>query len=113
MPGRITKYGPVALTTTMTTNIMQGGNGSALIYDVVKRVHVVNKTNAAQTYSLWLGATTANAAGTEVISAHSVPANSEHIWYPETKMLSTDFLVGGASAATSLTIIVETEQFVV
>jgi len=65
----------------------------------------VNKTAGAVTFSLWLGATGANAAGTEVIGqALSVPANSYVDWYGALRLDAADFLVGGASAATSLSI---------
>lgn len=103
--------GPVALSNTLTTNVYN--QGSALIYDIIKHIHIANKTAGAVTFSLWLGATGANAAGTELFNAVSVPANSVYDWYGNLKMLNTDFLVGGASAATSLTITVEGEQYVV
>ena len=103
--------GPVALSSTLTTNVYN--NASALIYDIVKHLHVVNKTGGAVTFSLWIGATGANAAGTEWFNAQSVAANNVYDWYGNLKMLSTDFLVGGASAATSLTLVLEGEQYVV
>jgi hypothetical protein len=113
MAGTIKRtFGPVAMSATLTTNIYN--QGSALIYDVLKHVNIVNKTGGAVTFSLWLGATGANAAGTEVIgTARSIPANSSFDWYGNLKMTSTDFLVGGASAGTSLTITGEGEQYVV
>lgn len=103
--------GPVALSATLTTNVYN--NTSALIYDIIKHIHVVNKTSGPVSFSLWLGATGANAAGTELFNGHVVAANSEYDWYGNLKMLSTDFLVGGASAGTSLTITIEGEQYVV
>jgi len=103
--------GPVALSATLTTNVYN--NTSSLIYDIIKHIHVVNKTGGAVTFSLWLGATGANAAGTELFNGQSVAANSVYDWYGSLKMLSTDFLVGGASAGTSLTITIEGEQYVV
>jgi hypothetical protein len=103
--------GPLALTNTLTTNVYN--NTSALIYDVIKHIHVVNKTGSPATFSLWLGATGANAAGTELFNAQSVPANGVFDYYGNLKMLSTDFLVGGASANTTLTITIEGEQYVV
>lgn len=103
--------GPVALTNTLTTNIYN--QGSALIYDVITHIHIVNKSAVAVTFSLWLGATGANAAGTEVIgSGRTIPANSAFDWYGNLKMASTDFLVGGASANTALTLMAEGQQFV-
>lgn len=113
MPGTIKRtFGPLALTATLTTNVYN--QSSALIYDVLTHIAIVNKTGSAATFSLWLGATGANAAGTEVIgTAKSVPANDTYHWYGRLKMISTDFLVGGASAGTTLTIQAEGDQYVV
>jgi hypothetical protein len=112
MAGTIKRtFGPVALTTTMTTNVYN--NTSALIYDVIKHIHIANKTGTAATFSLWLGATGANAAGTELFTAVSIPANDYFDWYGNLKMLSTDFLVGGAGTTTALTITGMGEQYVV
>ena len=105
--------GPLALTNTLTTNVYQGGGGSALIYDVVKHIHIINKTGSQHSVSLFLGATGANAAGTEIYSATPIAANSALDYYCNLKMASTDFLVGGADANTALTILIEGEQFVV
>jgi len=103
--------GPLALTTKLTTNVYN--QGSALIYDIIRHIHVVNKTASAATFSLWLGATGGNVAGTELFNGHSVAANSVYDYYCALKMLSTDFLVGGAGTATALTITIEGEQVVV
>lgn len=112
MAGAIKRtFGPVAMSATLTTNIYN--NTSALIYDVINHLHIANKTAGAVTFSMWLGATGANAAGTELFTAVSIPANSCFDWYGRLKMTSTDFLVGGASAGTSLTITGMGEQCVV
>src|SRR5882724_1338906 len=109
----IFRSGPVALTTTLTTNILNPaitslagpvGYTQTQPYLVLHHIHIVNKTAGAVTFSLWLGATGANAAGTEVIgTAVSIPANTPYDWYGDLLIKSTDFLVGGASANTSLT----------
>lgn len=106
-------FGPLALTNTLTTNVYN--NTSALIYDVLKQIMVTNKTSGPVTFSLWLGATGANAAGTELFVGQSVPGNTTSFFYfqPGLKITSTDFLVGGASAGTSLTITGMGEQVVV
>jgi len=97
---------------TTPTNIYN--QGSALIYDVITHIQIVNKTAGAVTFSLALGATGAEAAGTEVIgTAKSIPANDTFHWYGRMKMVNTDFLVGHASAATALTIEGEGDQYVV
>jgi hypothetical protein len=106
-------FGPLALTATTTTNVYN--QGSALIFDSIKQLVITNKTAGAVTFSLWLGATGANAAGTELFNGVSIPANTTQSYFftPGLKMLSTDFLVGGASAGTSLTITGIGEQVVV
>jgi len=116
---KIEIFGPVALTTTLTTNIVApaaAGAGAAgytatATYIIIRHVRIVNKTAGAQTCSFWKGATGANAAGTEVIGqALSVPANSFIDWYGLMRLEGTNgFLVGGASANTSLTFQAEGE----
>ncbi len=114
MAGAIKKLaGPLALTAVLTTDIYRGGGGSALIYDVVRHIHIANKTAGAVTFSLWLGATGANAAGTELFTGYSVAANSAFDYYCGLKMTSADYLVGGAAAGVSLSITIEGEQHVV
>jgi hypothetical protein len=107
------RFGPVALTNTLTTNILNpatatGGvnAGSSSQYIILKHIRIVNKTAGAVTFTLYLGATGANAAGTEFIgTALSVAANTAYDWYsPGVRLDAADFLVGGASANTSLTI---------
>lgn len=111
MAGTIKRLGPTALTTTLTTNVYN--NTSALIYDVITHVEVVNKTGSAATFTLYIGATGANAAGTEWFVAKNVAANDSFHWYGRKKLTSSDFVVGGASANTTLVIQMESEQYVV
>jgi len=106
-----TLYGPAALTNTYTTNIYVPA--SALVYDIVRHIHIVNKTAAAVTFRIFLGATGGNAAGTELFYDHSIAAYSEFDYYCALKLTSTTFLVGGASAATSISILIEGESLVV
>lgn len=105
------RIGPVALSNTLTTNIVNPpvqaaagvGIGAQNIRCKIRHIRIVNKTGGAVTFSLWLGATGGNAAGTEVVgTALSVAANSAYDWYGALDMGPADFLVGGASAATSL-----------
>lgn len=107
-------FGPVALTNTLTTNILNpnitsvaGPVGFTMTqpYILLRHVHISNKTGSAATFSLWKGATGANAAGTEWIgTAVSVAANSYFDWYGIGRFDAADFLVGGAGTATALTI---------
>lgn len=112
MQNKIFRFGPVALSNTLTTNVLNpptasGGvnAGSSSQYIVLRHIRVVNKTGASATFSLYLGATGANAAGTEVIGIEQVvAAKSSYDWYGVLRLDAADFLVGGASAATTLTI---------
>lgn len=112
MQNKTFRFGPLALTNTLTTNVLNpatatGGvnAGTSNQYIILRHVRVLNKTAGAVTFSLWLGATGGNVAGTEVIgTAKSVPANDSVDWWGAMRLDAADFLVGGASAATSLTI---------
>lgn len=112
MQNKAFRFGPVAMSNTLTTNILNPpaasggvGAGSSGQYIILKHVRIVNKTAGAVTASLWLGGTGGNVAGTEVIAqALSVAANSYVDWYGSLRIDVADFLVGGASAAASLTI---------
>ena len=105
-------FGPLALTTTLTTNILNpdatsGGvnDNSTGLYITLKHVRIVNKTGGAVTFSLWKGASAGNVAGTEVIGQGlSIAANAAFDWYGTMRFDVADFLVGGASANTSLSI---------
>jgi len=111
---KLFRFGPVAMSATLTTNILNpnvtslaGPVGFTLTqpYLIIRHIRIVNKTAGAVTFSLYLGATGGNTAGTEVVgTALSVPANSAFDWYGQMRLDAADFLVGGASAATSLTI---------
>lgn len=111
------RSGPIALTTTMTTNLLNpagasGGvnGGSSGQYIIINHARIVNKTAGAVTCSFWLGASGANTAGTEVIGQGlSVPANSYVDFYGTLRLDTADFLVGGASANASLSITVSGE----
>jgi hypothetical protein len=113
MPDKFFRFGPVALSNVLTTNILNPpaatpagtGIGAQSVYAIIRHIRIVNKTAGAVTFSLWLGASGGNAAGTEVIGqALSIPANSAFDWYGYMRMDNADYLVGGASAANSLTI---------
>lgn len=106
------RFGPIALTTTLTTNLLNppaatGGvnSGSSSQYILLRHIRISNKTGSAATFSLWLGATIGNVAGTEIIGTSiSVAANSAYDWYGQLRIDAADFLVGGAGTLTALTI---------
>lgn len=108
------RFGPVALTTTLTTNILNpnvtavtGPVGFTMTqpYILLTHIRIVNKTAGAVTASLWIGASSGNAAGTEfAFQATSIPPNSYVDWYGRLRLDAADFLVGGAGTTTALSI---------
>ena len=116
---KIIRMGPVAMSNTLTTNVVNpptltGGTGLAgtntASYLILRHIRIVNKTAGAVTFSLYIGATGGNVAGTEFMGlGTSVAANSYVDWYGMLRLDTADFLVGGASAATSLTFEAEGE----
>jgi hypothetical protein len=110
--GTIKRTGPIALSNTYTTNIYQGGGGSALLFDVIRHIHICNKL-AADTFRLYLGASATNAVGTELFFDFPVGAKLTYDYGCAMKLSSTDFLVGGAATLLTLTIEIEYEQFIV
>jgi hypothetical protein len=106
------RFGPLALTTTLTTNLLNpptttGGvnGGSSAQYIILRHIRIVNKTGTAATFTLYIGATGGNAAGTEFMGvAKVVPANDYIDWYGAIRLDSADFLVGGAGTTLALTI---------
>ena len=109
---KLFRFGPIALTTTLTTNLLNpptasGGvnAGSSSQFITIKHLRIVNKTAGAVNFSLWLGGTGGNVAGTEVIGQGlSVAANASYDYYGLMRLDAADFLVGGASANTALSI---------
>lgn len=106
------RFGPIALTAALNNNLLNppaaaGGvnAGASPQYIVLKHLRIVNKSASAVAFSMWLGATGANAAGTEVIGQGQViAANSSYDWYGLLRIDAADFLVGGASAANALSV---------
>lgn len=116
------KFGPVALTTTLTTNILnpadagagQVGYTPSASQLLIKHIRISNKTAAPATFSLWVGATGANAAGTEFMgTGKAVPANDYVDWYGNLVLNTADFLVGGSNTTLALTFQAEGEVLLV
>jgi hypothetical protein len=105
---------PIALTNTLTTNLLNcnvtsltGPVGFTLAqpYILVRHMRAVNRTNAIVNISLWKGGTGGNVAGTEFAwNATPVPANGTIDWYGEARFDAADFLVGGAASASAVTL---------
>lgn len=112
------RIGPVAIANSIGNLVnpptLTGGvnppASSTNSYLILKHIRIVNKTAGAVTFSLYIGATGGNAAGTEFMgTAKSVPANDYVDWYGLLRLDTADFLTGVASAATSLTFEAEGE----
>lgn len=107
---KIIRFGPVALVTTTSTNIINTsitslsgpvGYTQTQPYVIIRHIRIVSKTTSSTTVSLFIGATGANAAGTEFLgSAIVVAANTAYDWYGMLRLDSGDFLVGFANANT-------------
>jgi hypothetical protein len=116
---KVIRFGPVALTNTLATNIINCnitslagpvGYTQTQPYLLIRHIRIVNKTASAATFSLWIGATGGNVAGTEFGGiATSVPANFYVDWYGYLRLDAADFLVGGSATATALTFEAEGE----
>jgi hypothetical protein len=73
-------------------------------------MRLVNRSASAATVSFWVGATGGNVAGTEVyVSATNVPANSFIESFDILRLDVADFLVGGASAASTIVAVWQSE----
>lgn len=111
------RFGPVALTAAMTTNLLNppaasGGvnAGASAQYIILKHLRITNKNAAAASFSMWLGASGANAAGTEVVGqGQVVSGNTSYDWYGVMRIDAVDFLVGGANVANALSVTGEGE----
>lgn len=110
MAGTLKRIAGPAYIASSATNIYTPA--ASTILTTIRHIHVANVTAGAVTFTLYVGATGGSAGGTELFKAYSVAANSSFDYYGMLLMASTDFLSGLASAATSLTIVVEGDQTV-
>ena len=117
---KVIRFGPVAVSNAVGNLVnpavtsMAGPVGFTATqpYVIIKHIRIVNKTAAPVTFTGYIGATGASAAGTEFMGvAKSVPANDYIDWYgnPGVRLDAADFLTGVASALTSLTFEAEGE----
>lgn len=103
---------PTALTNTYTTDIFTPP--ASTIYSVFTQIHIAETAGTGATFRLYRGATATNAAGTELYYNVAVASGSYFdAYFNNLVFKSTHFLVGGASAATTLTISVMGYQVVV
>ncbi len=117
MAGTLKRIAGPAFIASSATNIYTPP--ASTIYTVIRHIHVANKSGAAVTFSLYVGATGGSASGTEQVKDVSLAAAGSSGSYidlfysPGLKMESTDFLTGIASSASALVITVMGDQNVV
>jgi hypothetical protein len=111
MAGTPFKEGPEFVGTS-SDNIY---NPAANTYALVRQIHLVNQDSSARTVSLWVGATGAEADGTEILEEKSIPANDYiDLYFPGgLKLVAADFLTGTASAASQVVVTVSGELYAV
>lgn len=119
MQNRALRVGPAALSATLTTTILNStitslsgpvGYVQTQPYVILTHIRIVNKTGGPVSASLFIGASGADAAGSEfAFSAYPIPGNSYVDWYGRVRIEASEFLTGGASAGTSLTFEAEGE----
>lgn len=115
------RIGPKALSTTLTSDLVNpptltggtmpsGGTSNTKTYLIIRHVRISNKTSTAAAFSLWIGATGGNTAGTEFMgTGQLVPANGYVDWFGMIRLDTTDYLVGGAGTTDALTLEAEGE----
>ena len=86
---------------------------AANLYGVIRHIHLVNKDSSARTLSLYIGATGGSAGGTEILKDKSIAVADTYDYWSFTRMATTDFLTGIASAASAIVITVEGEEYAV
>lgn len=114
MQNKVMNFGPVALTTTTTTDILNcaitsltGPTGftPSQPYIILRHVRILNKSSNPAKLYLYKGATNGNVAGTEVIgNGQTIPVFSAYDWYGSMRFDAADFLVGGSDTPTALVI---------
>jgi len=97
-------YGPAFLANAIADIYNQG---SALLYTVIRKIHLFNKTGGTVTFRLYIGATGGAVAGTELYFDYPITANAEFNVYGALRLNSTDFLTGFANTANAIIITIE------
>lgn len=119
MQNKTIRLGPIAVSNAVgnlfNPPTVTGGTNppasSTATYYIIKHIRIVNKSASAVTFSGYIGATGASAAGTEFLGTGlSIAANSSVDWYGSLRMDTADFFTGVASALTSLVIEAEGEM---
>lgn len=114
------RCGPIALTNAVANLLNPGTTTGGVnctaapwdkLYLVIYSITVSDKGGAGGTFDLYIGATGASAAGTEIAKTRTVTTNTDtQIVFPGGRRLSqADFLTGKAASNTTLTITIDGE----
>ncbi len=109
MAGTPFKDGPAYVTTSSDDLYVPAAN----TYALVRHIHLANTTGSAATCALYVGATGAEAGGTEILGTKSIPANDTlDLYFPAgLKLTSSDFLVGDAGTGSAITATITGELY--
>ena len=116
MAGTPVKAGP-AYVTTGSVNQFTVAAGT---YVLVRHIHITNTSGSTRTYTAYLGASGAAAAGTEIVRTRTLSANGTSgdtldVYFPQgLRMATTDFITATAGTdSTSLVSIITYEAYAV
>lgn len=112
MAGKLKRVAGPAFVANSATNIYTPA--ASTIETKITQLHFTNVTTSAVTVTVYIGGTGGSSAGTEILKDYSIAAKSTYdLYFPGLFMASTDFLVGIASSASALTVVVTGEFSVV
>jgi hypothetical protein len=88
---------------------------ASTIYTVMKHIHFFNVSASPVTINVYIGASGASAAGSQLFDTFEIEANQPYDYFmgSGTRMDSTDFLTGSASVASAVTYTIDGELVVV
>ena len=108
------RAGPLALTNSVANLLNPGTTTGGVnctgapfdkLYLILKEIYVCDKGGSGGTFNLYIGATGASAAGTEIAKSVAVSANGTvPLYFPNMRISQADFVTGSANANTTLTI---------
>lgn len=83
-------------------------------YAMVRHIHLTNTDSSIRTVSLFVGATGAEAGGTEILKDKNIAVGDIFdLYFPAgLKLTATDFLVGDASVTNVVTAVITGELYV-
>ncbi len=96
--------GPAQVSNSASTKYTVPGATTA----VVRHIHVQNPSGSAVTFTMSIGA---NAAGTRIFDALSIPANSERSFWGPYTLVAAEIIQALAGTTNVLTLVVDGEEW--